>query len=85
MDVVFNFIGFTGVACILAAYFLVQTEIISAKSLIFPFINFMGAILLLISLLWTPNIPSIIIEISWIMISLWGIINALLQKPAQAS
>jgi hypothetical protein len=34
-----------------------------------------GALLILISLLYNFNLASAIIEVFWILISLWGIVN----------
>lgn len=72
LDVVFNVVGNLGVFCILLAYFLIQTDRLSSEDMWYPVINLAGAVLILISLYWQPNIPSIIMELCWIGISVYG-------------
>lgn len=69
----FDVIGILGVILILTAYFLVQTGGLSADELKFPVINLIGASLILVSLLHTFNLASFVIEVAWILISLFGI------------
>lgn len=68
-----DIIGTIGVALILLAYFLVQTGRKTANDMVYPMLNLVGAGLLLISLMVNWNTPSVIIEIFWIAISLYGI------------
>jgi len=75
MDIIFNIIGISGVALILFGYFLLQGGKIDTTNLSYHLLNLIGAILILISLYWKPNIPSIIIEICWINISIYGLIQ----------
>lgn len=74
-DLLFDTIGTIGVVCILIAFFLVQTEKLTANCLTYPVLNLVGAVLLLISLMWSWNTPSVIIEIAWISISIYGIVK----------
>lgn len=80
MDILFDSIGIVGVATILYAYFMVQTERLSSQQLAFPILNLIGAILLLISLMRSWNTPSVIIEIAWISISIYGIYRILKER-----
>jgi hypothetical protein len=73
MDILFNIIGLLGVFLILLAYFLITKGAVTNKDVSFHVMNLIGAILLLISLMWSWNLPSVIIEICWISISLWGL------------
>ena len=77
MDILFDTIGIIGVALILVAYYLVTHGRVQADQLSFHGMNFLGAILIFVSLMHTPNIPSIILEICWIIISLMGMRKAL--------
>jgi len=74
---IFVFLGIIGVSLIIIAYFLLQINKLSSNSLIFSLLNFFGSFLILISLFDEWNLPSFIIEIFWMLISLIGIIRAL--------
>ncbi len=69
----FTVIGFVGVAFILVGYYLVQTSKIPPEGLIYPTINCIGSAFIIISLITEFNLPTLIINIAWIMISLIGI------------
>ena len=77
MDILVDIIGTSGVALILLAYFLVQTGRKTANDMLYPLLNLVGASLLLISLMVHWNTPSVIIEIFWIAISIYGIVKIL--------
>ena len=66
-------IGIIGVAMILFGYFALQIEKISSKGLAYSVINLVGAILIMYSLIFNWNLPSVVIEVFWILISLYGI------------
>jgi len=77
MDILFNIIGTVGVVCVLMAYFLLQVEKLKSDSLKYLLLNFFGALLLVISLIWAWNLPAFIVEACWVLISLFGIIKVL--------
>ena len=68
-----DIIGISGVSIILIAYFLLQFEMLKSKSLEYSLMNFIGACLILYSLMFNWNLASVIIEIFWILISVYGI------------
>ncbi len=72
-DILFDAVGLIGVVCILLAYYLITVGKLTGKDISYHLINMLGAILLLISLYWTPNLASIVIEICWLAISFYGI------------
>ena len=74
---IFSVIGIIGVSLLIISYFLLQINKISSNSLSFSLINFIGSFLITISLLDEWNLPSFIIEVFWMLISLFGIIKAL--------
>ena len=78
-----NSCGMLGVVIILLAYALLQTGKMLAKSFIYSFINLIGSCLILISLMHHWNLPSFIIEIAWIIISLWGMYRSFRLMPYQ--
>jgi hypothetical protein len=66
-------IGIVGVIMLLFAYFGLSTGRLKSNTLIYQFLNFFAAWLILFSLYFHWNTPSALIEIAWIMISLIGI------------
>lgn len=66
-------IGFSGVALLIVTYALLQLERIDPKGFWYSFNNLVVAILVTVSLIYTPNLPSLVIEFFWFIISLYGI------------
>lgn len=79
MDI-YQWIGFLGMAFVVIAYFLLQVNKYTIKSLEYQLLNLVGAILLLISLFVHFNLGSFIIEIFWIIITIYGIVVNLRDK-----
>ena len=68
-----DLIGFTGVALLIVTYALLQLERIDPKGFWYSFNNMMVAILVTVSLVYTPNLASIVIEFFWFIISVFGL------------
>ncbi|MCH9812601.1 MAG: hypothetical protein K0U47_01515 [Epsilonproteobacteria bacterium] len=68
-----DIIGTSGVAIIVLVYFLLQIDKIDPKSLNYSLTNAIGSLIILYSLFHTWNLASVIIEIFWISISLFGV------------
>lgn len=68
-----DIIGIIGVAIVVVTYFLLQSEKIDSKSFLYSFLNAFGSLLIMYSLLYNWNLASFIIEIFWILISLYGL------------
>jgi predicted membrane protein len=79
MDI-YQWIGFFGMIFIVVAYLLLQTNKYTIKSLQYQLLNLFGAILLLISLFVHFNLGSFIIEIFWIIITIYGIFTHIRTK-----
>jgi hypothetical protein len=75
-----SLIGLIGVALILFAYFLLQLEKLTSTSRIFLWMNILGPALILISLYSDFNLPSAIIELAWLSISLFGLVRIQTKK-----
>lgn len=79
MDI-YQLIGFIGMLFIVWAYFLLQIEKQTVTSFYYQILNLIGAILLLISLFVHFNLGSFIIEVFWIIITLYGMYKNLRGK-----
>ena len=68
-----DLIGFMGVALLIGTYALLQFDRIDPKGFWYSFNNMMVAILVTVSLVYTPNLASIVIEFFWFIISIYGL------------
>lgn len=66
-------LGVIGSLCICSAYLAVSLGRIDAERLPYQLINIAGAVLLLISLYFRPNLGAIVIEVLWITIAVIAI------------
>ncbi|WP_419774907.1 CBU_0592 family membrane protein [Halarcobacter sp.] len=69
---------------VVVAYFLLQTNKYTISSLPYQVLNLVGAILLFISLCVHFNLGSFIIEVFWILITLYGMAKNLKRKKSEA-
>lgn len=74
-----DIIGFAGMFLIVTAYAYSNLSK-QMNLLLFNGINLLGAVLLLISLTVNFNLPSIVLEIVWITIAVFGISKALIKR-----
>jgi len=77
---VFNFIGIIGVVLILVAFFFLQLGKISSQKFLYPFLNMLGAIGILISLIYEWNPSAFLIESAWVLISIYGLVKYAKQR-----
>ena len=68
-----DLIGFSGVALLIITYALLQFDRIDPKGFWYSFNNLIVAILVTVSLVYTPNLASLVIEFFWFIISLYGL------------
>ena len=78
-----DLIGFMGVALLIGTYALLQFDRIDPKGFWYSFNNMMVAILVTVSLVYTPNLASIVIEFFWFIISLYGIVMYFRRKKVE--
>ncbi|MEZ5523499.1 MAG: hypothetical protein R3E62_00815 [Pseudomonadales bacterium] len=76
----YDFIGNVGVFLLLAAYLLLQLNKISSNQISYSLMNALGAIFILISLIFEFNLSAFAIEFFWLLISLVGIVDYLRTK-----
>jgi len=78
-----DLVGFAGSFFIMAA-FAYSNLTTQMNALWFNASNFLGAALLTISLTVNFNLPTMVLEVVWMAIALFGIVKALMTRPADA-
>ncbi len=68
--------GLLGVACVLAAFFGLQAGRLRGDALPYQLLNLVGAVAMAISLLYAFNLSSMVIQLAWIAISLYGMVRS---------
>ena len=68
-----DLLGCFGAACLLVAYFLNQAGWLKSADWRFPAMNLAGSALVVVSLYYHFNLPSVVIEVCWASISIYGI------------
>ena len=69
----YDILGTLGVALIVLTYVLLQIGRVRSEQLAYSLLNAAGATLILISLYFSFNFPSFVVEFFWLLISLFGI------------
>src|SRR3954467_11331497 len=77
---IYELAGFVGAAVIVVAYLAVQQRWLNALDWRFPAANVLGSLLILVSLWFEWNFPSVVIEIFWALISLVGLVRSLAER-----
>ncbi|WOI52299.1 CBU_0592 family membrane protein [Parvularcula sp. LCG005] len=73
-------VGFLGVALLLGAYAALQFKKISADDPLYSAANGLAALLIAVSLLFNFNAASMVIEIFWFAISVYGFVRAVRKR-----
>ena len=74
-------IGFAGTFIILLTYALVQSGRLKSETLTYSVLNLAGALGMVISLVNNFNLPVLVLEGTWAIISIYGIYRALKSAP----
>jgi len=77
----YDILGTLGVAVIILTYAFLQLGRIRSEQVMYSLLNAVGASLILISLYFDFNFPSVVDEAFWLLISIFGIGKYLMQKP----
>jgi hypothetical protein len=72
----YDLVGFAGAAIAVVAYFANQQRWLRSDDWRYPLANLAAAALILVSLCFEWNFPSVVIEVFWAIISIWGVIKA---------
>ncbi len=78
-----DLVGNLGVFLVLATYLLIQTGRMDINRPGYSAANAAGAVLIIVSLLHNFNLSSFIIEIAWLLISLYGLFRWLRERSAK--
>jgi hypothetical protein len=77
---IYDLAGFLGAAIIVVAYFAMQQRWLNALDWRFPAANLLGSLMILVSLWFEWNFPSVVIEIFWALISFMGLVRSLVER-----
>ena len=69
----YDFLGNVGVLLILLSYLLLQMKKIKSQSMYYSLMNAAGALLILVSLYYNFNLSAFVMEVFWLLISLYGL------------
>jgi hypothetical protein len=76
----FDLIGNVGVLLMVVAYLLLQLEKLSGSALSYLLLNAVGALLVMISLMFRFNLSAFLMEAFWLLISLYGLAKPLFRR-----
>ena len=76
----YDLVGSIGVGIIILTYILLQLEKIKSETLIYSLLNACGAGLILISIYFDFNFSAFVVELFWLLISLFGMTRYFLRK-----
>jgi hypothetical protein len=80
----FDVAGFLGVLLIIVAYLLLQLNKLPSSSPIYSLMNALGALFIIISLMFDFNLSAFVVEAFWFLISLLGLTRSLVsRRPAK--
>jgi len=74
-------LGIAGVALILIAYAATQAGKVAVRDVRYSLANAIGALAIMVSLYFSFNLASFVIEVFWLLISIYGIWRALAERP----
>jgi len=75
-----DLVGFIGVLLIVVAYLLLQLEKLPSASPRYSLLNAVGALLIIVSLIFAFNLSAFIVEAFWFLISLLGLWRSLVSR-----
>ncbi len=78
-----DIVGNLGVLLLLSSYFLLQIERLSARSITYSLVNALGAGMILVSLLVEFNLSAFVVELTWLLISVYGVIRRMFPCAAE--
>ncbi len=76
----YDVVGLGGTLSILLAFVLLQTRRLSGTGLVYQLLNLLGAAGILVSLFGTFNLSVFLLELAWVIVSLYGIVRSLRER-----
>lgn len=83
MIAISDIVGFVGVGLLIVTYAMLQLNKIDPKGFWYSFNNMIVAILVSVSLYYTPNLASWVIEFFWFIISVYGLVMYFKRKQIE--
>lgn len=81
----YDFAGNVGVGLMIIGYLLLQAEKISSRDLSYSVMNGAGALLVVVSLLYRFNLSAFLVEVFWLLISIYGLIRFATRSRTKAN
>ena len=79
----YDLVGLGGTLAILVAFFLLQSRRLSGTGLVYQLLNLFGAAGVLVSLLGTFNLSVFLLESAWVVVSAYGIVRSIRDRPSR--
>ena len=73
----YDWVGLAGTLMVLGAFFLLQAGRLAGTSIVYQLLNLLGAAGVLVSLLGAFNLSVFVLELTWVLISAYGIVRSL--------
>jgi len=74
--------GNVGVFMMVIAYLLLQLEKLSSSAVSYLLLNAVGSLLVILSLLFHFNLSAFLVEVFWLLISLFGLAKPLISRTS---
>ncbi len=78
----YDLAGNAGVLMMVIAYLLLQLNKLSGSAVSYLFLNAGGALLVILSLMFHFNLSAFLMEVFWLLISLYGLAKPLFSRPS---
>lgn len=78
----YDLAGNIGVLMMVIAYLLLQVDKLSSSSITYLLLNAIGAVLVMVSLMFSFNLSAFLMEAFWLLISLFGLGKSLAARRA---
>jgi predicted membrane protein len=76
----YDLAGNIGVVMMVIAYLLLQLEKLSSSAVSYLLLNAVGALLVILSLIFHFNLSAFLMEVFWLLISLYGLAKPLFSR-----
>jgi hypothetical protein len=78
----YDLAGNIGVLMMVIAYLLLQLDRLSSSAVSYLLLNAGGALLVILSLIFHFNLSAFLMEVFWLLISLYGLAKPLFSRPS---